>query len=102
MFFLFMPEKFRGRVIFLPEEYQPAIIYTKHKKKIQQLEDKINNEQDKFIKNLLPYFPKVNSLNILISPSLYGSMGSFVVEREKIIVMPRYNHGDYWITKIDN
>ncbi len=96
----FMPVKFRSRVIFLPEECRPLKIYTKHKRKILKLGENIEIEKDKFIKNLLIYFPEIDTLNILITPSLYGSMGSFDIEENKIIVRPRYDRGIIGLQKL--
>lgn len=96
----FMPEKFRSRVVFLPEEFNPTKIYTKHRIEIQHLEEKLETEKKKFVKNLLLYFSEINSVDILISPSLYGSMGTFEIEKNKVIVRPRYDRGIISLQKL--
>lgn len=87
----FMPEKFRGRVVFLPETCEPLKIYRKQKTQIDKLEKSWQKVKDEFVKTLKTSFSKINSVDILISPQLYGTIGSYEIEKNKIIVMPRYD-----------
>lgn len=86
-----MPEKFRNRIVFLPEICDSELIYRKHKREITNLETEWERAKQEFIVKITKHFPEFNSINILISPTLYGSMGSFEIENNKIIVCPRYD-----------
>jgi hypothetical protein len=87
----FMPEKFRARVVFLPEKFEPQLIYKKQKLKIEKLEEEFNRTKDKFINDLKSFFPKIDDLQIDVSPSLYGTLGSYKFTEDKIEVFPRYD-----------
>ncbi len=86
----FLPEKFRNRVVFLPEKCEPEKIFKKQKAKIDQLEDSWNKVSKEFIKKLKIYFPKLDSIDIIISPQLYGTIGSYQIKEKEIIIKPRY------------
>src|SRR3989344_9322371 len=100
----FMPEKFRGRVIFLPESCEPLKIYAKQKHRLTELESEWNNEQKDFESKLIRHFPKLNSIDILISPSFYGSVGWYGFwPNNLILVRPRYDRKIIDIQKlVDN
>ncbi len=87
----FMPEKFRGRVVFFPETFEPEKIYQKQKNKIQKLESDFNNIKSEFSKKLKEFFPEIETLDIAVSPSLYGTVGSYNIEGDKVQVFPRYD-----------
>ena len=87
----YMPEKFRNRVIFLPEVCEPEKTYKKQKHKIDELEVGWNENKKIFIQKLERYFPKLNQIDIAISPVLYGSLGSYWLQRGSITVKPRYD-----------
>lgn len=87
----FMPEKFRGRVVFFPEKFEPEKIYSKQKHKIKKLETEWNHEKSVYIKKLVSHFPKINEINITISPQLYGTIGSYRLDKDCITVRPRYD-----------
>ncbi len=96
----FMPEKFRSRIIYLPETCDPELIYRKHKKEIENLETIWNRTKQEFITKLSRYFPNFSSIDILISPSLYGSMGSFKVKDDTVFIFPRYDRGIIGLQKL--
>lgn len=87
----FMPEKFRGRVVFFPEKFEPEKIYKKQKAKIQKLEKDFNKVKNEFHRKLKNFFPEIDKLEITVSPSLYGTVGSYNIEGGKIKVFPRYD-----------
>jgi hypothetical protein len=87
----YMPEKFRNRVVFLPETFDPVKIYKKQRKQIELLGKKWKMDENNFLNKLEDYFPKLNTINITISPSLYGSLGSYTLKKNEIIVSPRYD-----------
>lgn len=87
----FMPEKFRGRVVFFPERFEPELIYKKQKNKIQKLENDFNNIKSEFSKKLKEFFPEIETLDIAVSPSLYGTVGSYNIEGGEVQVFPRYD-----------
>lgn len=89
----FMPEKFRGRVIYLPEICEPLKIYSKQKFRLSKLESEWNNSQAEFEKNIISYFSDLESVNVIISPSFYGSVGwyGFWDNEKTILVRPRYD-----------
>lgn len=87
----FMPEKFRGRVVFFPEKFEPEAIYKKHKHRIEKLEKDFNNLKDIFYGDLKQLFPNIDKLEITISPSLYGTVGSYTINNNLIYVYPRYD-----------
>lgn len=89
----FMPEKFRGRVIFLPKTCEPSKLYSIHKLRLKTLEQEWNENQIEFEKKIIKYFPKLNSVNIAISPSFYGSVGwyGFWDNGKTILIRPRYD-----------
>lgn len=95
-----MPEKFRNRVVYFPETCEPEKIYKKHKRKIAQLEKLWKTKQKKFINKLIVFFPKLDSLNILVSPTLYDSLGSFEINNNKIIIKPRYDRSLIEVQKL--
>lgn len=88
-----MPEKFRGRVIFLPKTCEPKKLYSIHKLRLKKLEQEWNKKQKVFEEKIISYFPKLNSINIVISPSFYGSVGwyGFWDNNKTILVRPRYD-----------
>lgn len=88
-----MPEKFRGRVIFLPEVCEPQKIYTKQKFRLNKLEIEWNKIQSEFENKLKKYFPEIEIINIVISPSFYGSVGwyGFWDNGKTILIRPRYD-----------
>lgn len=89
----FMPEKFRGRVIFLPEVCEPQKIYIKQKSRLNKLGLEWNKNQKDFEEKLIKHFPKLNDVNIVISPSFYGSVGwyGFWDNGKTILARPRYD-----------
>jgi len=89
----FMPEKFRGRVVFLPEKFEPEKIYKKQSLKLKKLEQAWESCETEFIEKLSIYFPELNSIDIQIEPSLYGTVGSFNIVGNKIFIFPRYDRG---------
>lgn len=88
-----MPEKFRGRVIFLPKVCEPQKIYIKQKLRLNKLETEWNKIQPEFYIKLKKFFPEVDNVNIIISPSFYGSVGwyGFRDNGKTILVRPRYD-----------
>lgn len=96
----FMPEKFRGRVVFLPEKFEPELIFKKQKIKIQKLERDFNEIKDGFNQNLKEFFPEVDKLEIVISPSLYGTVGSYSITDDKIFIYPRYDRSNIGMQKL--
>lgn len=88
-----MPEKFRGRVIFLPKVCEPLKIHAKQKFRLNKIESQWRDSQSEFEKNLKKYFPEIDSLNIVVSPSFYGSVGwyGFWDNGETILIRPRYD-----------
>lgn len=88
-----MPEKFRGRVIFLPRICDPQKIYIKQKFRLSKLETEWNKMQSEFEKKLKKFFPEINTINIVISPSFYGSIGwyGFWDNGKTILIRPRYD-----------
>lgn len=87
----FMPEKFRGRVVFFPEKFEPEVIYKKQKGKIEKLEKEFNEVKNKFNNDLKPFFPNIDDLEIIVFPSLYGTVGSYVISKNSINIFPRYD-----------
>lgn len=88
-----MPEKFRGRVIFLPKVCEPQKIYIKQKFRLNKLETEWNKIQPKFYISLKKFFPEVDNIDIIVSPSFYGSVGwyGFWDNGKTILVRPRYD-----------
>lgn len=87
----FMPEKFRGRVVFFPEKFEPEKIYKKQSSKIKKLEEDWESCKTEFTEKLLIYFPELNKVDIHIQPSLYGTVGSINTVDNKIFIFPRYD-----------
>jgi hypothetical protein len=89
----FMPEKFRGRVIFLPRICDPQKIYIKQKFRLGKVELEWNKNIDEFEKKLKKFFPQIDTVNIVVSPSFYGSVGwyGFWDNGKTILVRPRYD-----------
>lgn len=96
----FMPEKFRGRVVYFPETFEPELIYKRQKNKIQKLENDFNKIKDEFGRKLKKYFPEVDKLEIIISPSLYGTVGSYNIEGGEVKVFPRYDRAVNHLQKL--
>lgn len=88
-----MPEKFRGRVIFLPKTCEPQKLYSIHKLRLKKLEQEWNKNQNIFENKLIKHFPELNSVNIVLSPSFYGSVGwyGFWDNGKTILIRPRYD-----------
>lgn len=88
-----MPEKFRGRVIFLPKICAPQKIYKKQKFRLSKLEDEWNKTQPEFEKKLKKYFSEIDNIDIVVSPSFYGSVGwyGFWDNGKTILIRPRYD-----------
>jgi len=87
----FMPEKFRGRVVFFPEKFEPEKIYKKQKVTIDKLEYDFNITKNEFCSKLKKTFPEIDKLEINVLPSLYGTIGSYVIKDNNILVFPRYD-----------
>lgn len=88
-----MPEKFRGRVIFLPKVCEPQKIHIKQKFRLNKLETEWNKIQPEFYIRLKSFFPEIDNINIIISPSFYGSIGwyGFWDNGKTILIRPRYD-----------
>lgn len=88
-----MPEKFRGRVIFIPKVCEPQKIYTKQKFRLNKLVAEWNKIQPEFYVKLKKFFPEVDSVEVIISPSFYGSVGwyGFYDNGKIILARPRYD-----------
>lgn len=88
-----MPEKFRGRVIFLPKVCEPQKIHIKQKFRLNMLESEWNKIQPELYARLKMFFPEVDSVDIIISLSFYGSVGwyGFWDNGKTILVRPRYD-----------
>jgi hypothetical protein len=88
-----MPEKFRGRVIFLPKKCEPNKIYIKQKFRLNKLEIEWNKISPEFESKLKKYFPEIETVNIVLSPSFYGSVGwyGFWDNGKTILIRPRYD-----------
>ncbi len=96
----YMPEKFRGRVVFFPEKFEPETIYRKNKNKIQKLETDVIKIKSEFSNKLKEFFPEVDKLDIVISPSLYGTIGSYNIDGNRIQVFPRYDRAIKHLQKL--
>lgn len=95
-----MPEKFRNRVVFLPKKCDPKIIYKKHRFQIDKLESEWNKSEKLFSKKLKVIFPKIDIVEIVISPVFYGTVGTYELDKNKIIVSPRYDRSILNIQKL--
>lgn len=95
-----MPEKFRNRVVYFPEVCEPLKIYKKQKVNLDRLEIEWNKESKSFLRKAKKYFPELNKLNIIISPQFYGTMGSYEIDKNKIVVMPRYDRNIIALQKL--
>lgn len=87
----FIPPKFRNRVVFLPEVCEPEKLYKKHKIQLENLEKEWNKTKSKYLPKISAEFPKMDSLEISISPSLYGTVGGYHLAKGKIILEPRFD-----------
>lgn len=87
----FMPEKFRARVVFFPEKFEPEKIYKKQSLKIKRLEEDWKDCETEFIEKLSCRFPELNKVDVQIEPSLYGTIGSLNIVGNKIFIYPRYD-----------
>lgn len=86
-----MPEKFRNRVVFLPEKCEPEKIFKKQKIRLQKLERDWKKIELKFFNKVKTYFPDIEKVKIIILPSLYGPVGSYDLDKNKILLFPRYD-----------
>jgi DNA-binding winged helix-turn-helix (wHTH) protein len=86
----YLPEKFRVRVIYFPKEKIFEVIYQKHKIEIEKLKNNFDKEKITFEKKLLDVFGELN-LEIMVSPQLIGSFGSFDIEGKKLVIRPRFD-----------
>lgn len=88
-----MPEKFRGRVIFLPRNCEPQKIYIKQKFRLNKLETEWKKIQPEFYIKLKKFFSEVDSVDIIVSPSFYGSVGwyGFWDNGKTILIRPRHD-----------
>lgn len=88
-----MPEKFRGRVVFLPKVCDPKKIYIKQKSRLNKLENEWNKIQPEFETKLKKHFPEIETINVTLSPSFYGSVGwyGFWDNSKTILIRPRYD-----------
>lgn len=87
----FMPRMFRNRIVFLPREFNLEKIYSKQKHRLSKIKSRWDSECEWFETELIKYFPKLQSVKISVSPSLYGPVGLFDIKENKIIIMPRYD-----------
>lgn len=87
----FMPEKFRNRVVFLPETCEQEKILRKQKSRLNKLETDWKKSEKAFIKKLAGFFPKIASLDITVSPSFYGPIGSYRLGNNRLTILPRYD-----------
>lgn len=97
-----MPEKFRSRVIFLPKFCEPLKIYFKQKTKLNRLEKEWNKAIPEFEIKLKNYFPEIDNIDIVVSPSFYGSVGwyGFWDNGKTVLVRPRYDRNLIDIQKL--
>jgi hypothetical protein len=111
----FMPEKFRDRVVLLPltnylkrsvgqkkivkinkQEHGEIItltksFYEKRKTVITKLEEDYCNTINMACTKILTYFPEAKNIKVVIKPSLWGSVGSYSLDKNKILITPRYD-----------
>ena len=106
-----MPEKFRDRVVFLPNEdiakkiacagnYNHQLdcvirgisdqIYAKQKARMNNVADSVRSNLV-ILKNLAEIYPNSKKINITISPSLYGALGTYKLTSHSITLKPRYD-----------
>jgi hypothetical protein len=96
----FMPEKFRGRVVYLPMTCEPEKTYSKQKQKIKHLEEEWMQTQDAFTNLLSDKFPEMSKLAITISPSFYGTIGGYELQRGRVLIKPRYDRTIVGVQKL--
>lgn len=87
----YLPLKFRSRVVYFPEIPNYENIYKKHKMQIEHLEMEWNKISDEINKRILKLFPESYKFNIVISPQLVGTVGSFILKDKEFLVMPRFD-----------
>jgi hypothetical protein len=86
-----MPEKFRNRVVFLPEQFEPEKVYVKHKTQIDKLKAEWDQTSGANLTKIKAEFPHMDDLEITVSPSLYGVLGSYKLGNGKITLTPRFD-----------
>lgn len=88
----FMPEKFRNRVIYFPKERNDKKLFLKQIKKVERLQKEWLEAERIFFKKLKFYFPKIESVEIYIEPSVYGTIGKYHIKQDRnILINPRYD-----------
>lgn len=87
-----MPQKFRGRVLYLPKPNNSKKLFNKYLRKINLLQGEWKQSETEFIKKFKSYFPKIDNIDIYIEPSLYGTIGSYDTKYgNSIYIYPRYD-----------
>ena len=88
----FMPLKFRSRVVYLPESCNHQLMHIKHSSRLTKLSKEFQTKLPEFEKSLNKLFPGFNKIEIVISPSFYGTVGRYdLLSKNKILVRPRYD-----------
>lgn len=95
----YLPEKFRVRVVYLPKERIFEEIYRKHKNEIEKLKTSLGEEKVDFEEKIIEVFGEID-VEIVVSPQLTGSFGSFDVEERKIVVRPRFDRNLVGVKKL--
>ncbi len=95
----YMPEKFRVRVVYLPKEKNFEEIYRKHKSEIEKLKISFDKEKSIFEEKVEDIFGEIR-LEIVISPQLTGSFGSFDIDEKRIVIRPRFDRNIVGLKKL--
>lgn len=96
----FMPPKFRNRMVYLPEICNPILEIRSKMAKIERLKKEWEAQEDYILKKVFGFFPEARNLNITISPSLYGNLGTYRLFNGRILLMPRYDRSVGAITML--
>lgn len=86
----YLPEKFRARIIYIPTDRKDKNLFTRNIKKIDRLQAEWIKTEGKLFKKLKFYFPKIDTIDIFIEPSVYGTIGSYDTKYDNsIYIYPR-------------
>lgn len=95
----YLPEKFRVRVVYFPRQADFGSIYKNHKREIEKLELEFESRKE-YVEELISKLCDGREVEVVISVQLTGTMGSFDIEGNRIIVRPRFDRSWLGLVKL--
>lgn len=95
----YLPEKFRVRVVYFPRKADFGSIYKYHKREIEKLEAEFGRKKE-YLEELVSRLCGGKVVEVVISVQLTGTMGSFDIDGDRVVVRPRFDRSWMGLVKL--